>query len=315
MKKIFFTIMVIIIASQAIAQTNNIYTKGTRWIYVVDDDLSEEFYFNGEIMFETITDDTVINNIIYNKTIIENYIIIPEDTIYDIEQGDMLRFSDGKYLRYYTDETYRDGFKKYAPEKFVGDDHVMYDEKLKIGDDVWWEQNQKVKEIGDTIFDASPNIKRKFWRHDGSYNRAEERDVYAALNNIWWVEGIGRLSYPYYYAENYSTIRMLMCCINANGDTIYKNKKYMDVVAPYFKTGISSLTPDNLIISPTAGGLSVILDDATDWSATLYNSNGVTVAQQQGNGSEIFLPTDGKGTHILVVKAGGSVVKKKVLLR
>ena len=74
-------------------------------------------------------------------------------------------------------------------------------------------------------------------------------------------------------------------------------------------------TDDNIAITITAGALSVNLGATTEWSATLYNSNGVTVAQQQGSGSEIFLPTDGKGTHILVVKAGGSVVKKKVLLR
>jgi hypothetical protein len=39
------------------------------------------------------------------------------------------------------------------------------------------------------------------------------------------------------------------------------------------------------------------------------------VAQQQGSGCEILLSTDSKGTHILVVKAGGRMVKKKVLLR
>jgi hypothetical protein len=59
----------------------------------------------------------------------------------------------------------------------------------------------------------------------------------------------------------------------------------------------------------------VTLGVATEWSATLYNSNGVTVAQQQGSGNEIFLSADSKGTHILVVKSGGKVVKKKVLLR
>jgi hypothetical protein len=41
----------------------------------------------------------------------------------------------------------------------------------------------------------------------------------------------------------------------------------------------------------------------------------VTVAQQQGSGNEIFLSADSKGTHILVVKSGGKVVKKKVQLR
>ena len=49
--------------------------------------------------------------------------------------------------------------------------------------------------------------------------------------------------------------------------------------------------------------------------ATLYNSNGVCVAQKEGAGSEIFLPADSKGTHILVVKAGGRVVKKKIALK
>jgi hypothetical protein len=51
------------------------------------------------------------------------------------------------------------------------------------------------------------------------------------------------------------------------------------------------------------------------WSATLYNSNGVCVAQREGEGSEMFLSTDSKGTHILVVKAGGRVIEKKIALK
>ena len=51
------------------------------------------------------------------------------------------------------------------------------------------------------------------------------------------------------------------------------------------------------------------------WSAMLYNSNGIRVAQKEGVGSEMFLSTDSKGTHILVVKAGGRVVKKKIALK
>jgi hypothetical protein len=47
----------------------------------------------------------------------------------------------------------------------------------------------------------------------------------------------------------------------------------------------------------------------------LYNSNGIRVAQKEGAGSEMFLSTDSKGTHILVVKAGGRVVKKKIALK
>ena len=51
------------------------------------------------------------------------------------------------------------------------------------------------------------------------------------------------------------------------------------------------------------------------WSAMLYNSNGIRVAQKEGAGSEMFLSTDSKGTHILVVKAGDRVVKKKIALK
>ena len=51
------------------------------------------------------------------------------------------------------------------------------------------------------------------------------------------------------------------------------------------------------------------------WSAMLYNSNGICVAQEEGAGSEMFLSTDSKGTHILVVKAGGRVVKKKIAIK
>ena len=78
------------------------------------------------------------------------------------------------------------------------------------------------------------------------------------------------------------------------------------------------IKPDalDLVVTPADGGCLVTLDtDTGEWTATLYNSNGVTVAQQQGNGCEIFLSTDSKGTHILVVKAGGRVVKKKIMLR
>ena len=90
----------------------------------------------------------------------------------------------------------------------------------------------------------------------------------------------------------------------------------MDAVAPYFKTVISGIAVENISITPTDGGCLVTLgSDAVEWTATLYNSNGVTVAQQQGNGNEAFLSTDSKGTHILVVKAGGRVVKKKIMLR
>jgi hypothetical protein len=139
-------------------------------------------------------------------------------------------------------------------------------------------------------------------------------DVYYG-DDMTIVRGIGCVDYwgPALWMSNIEIAPSVDPCpylyrFYRNGRLLYEDKKS----AP---TNIDDILTDNLTISPVAGALSVILGAVTDWSATLYNSNGVTVAQQQGSGSEIFLPTDSKGTHILVVKAGDKVVKKKVLLR
>ena len=104
---------------------------------------------------------------------------------------------------------------------------------------------------------------------------------------------------------------MLTYCINPEGDTIYRNNKYID-----YLTSIASVPEYEISVVSTAGGISVnIGTDIPQWNAALYNSNGVCVAQKDGAGSEMFLPADSKGTHILVVKAGGRVVKKKIALK
>ena len=69
------------------------------------------------------------------------------------------------------------------------------------------------------------------------------------------------------------------------------------------------------LASSDAGLWVSISVDVPQWSATLYNSNGICVAQKTGEGSEIFLSADSEGTHILVVKAGGRVVKKKIAIK
>ena len=81
---------------------------------------------------------------------------------------------------------------------------------------------------------------------------------------------------------------------------------------------VENTEADGFNISLTNSDSDLLVNIGTDipqWSATLYNSNGVCVAQKEGTGSEMFLSTDSKGTHILVVKAGGRVVKKKIALK
>ena len=300
-------------------QTDSIYTKGTKWIYVIDwFYISEEtFYFDGEIQIETITGDTVVDGVVYKK-IEETSIYISDDeeeSFCSIHKGDLLRYSDGKYLRYYTEGCYRNNYKKNAPEKFLGDDHVMYDVNLKVGDKIWWDINQTVVEIGDTIFEDSPDVVRKYWRHNAGSNRWEEEEVYEALNHIWWIEGIGRLSKPYYYGEDCSVGVMLMCCINANGDTIYRNKKYVEAVKEYIRmTGIRNISAEYIFITQQDGECVVTLPVAAEWAVTLYNAAGVSVACKAGEGSEIFLPTNSCGTHILVLEVGGKQYTKKVMI-
>ena len=319
MKNIFLTTLALFFTLPLFPQTDSIYTKGTQWIYVLDFFYEETFYFDGEIQIETITGDTVVDGVVYKK-IEETSIYISDDeeeeSYCSTHGGDLLRYSDGKYLRYYTEGCYRNNYKKNAPEKFLGDDHVMYDVNLKVGDKIWWDINQTVVEIGDTVFEDSPDVVRKYWRHNAGSNRWEEEEVYEALNHIWWIEGIGRLSKPYYYGEDCGVGVMLMCCINANGDTIYRNKKYVEGVKEYMRmTGIRNINTEDITIAQANGECIVTLPTAAKWSATLYGSNGATVAHKVGEGSEIFLHAESKVIHILVLNIDGKEYTKKVVMK
>jgi hypothetical protein len=321
MKNIFLTTLALFFALPLFPQVDSIYTKGTQWIYVLDFFYEETFYFDGDILIETITGDTIVDGVVYKK-IEETSIYISDDeevqeSQRNIYRGDLLRYTDGKYLRYYTEGCYRNDYKKNAPEKFLGDDHVMYDVNLKVGDKIWWDINQTVVEIGDTVFEDSPDVVRKYWRHNAGSNRLEEEEVYEALNHIWWIEGIGRLSMPYYYGEDYGGVGvMLMCCINANGDTIYRNKKYVEGVKEYMRmTGIRNINTEDITIAQANGECIVTLPNATKWSATLYNSNGIAVARKAGEGSEIILPAESKGVHILVLNIDGKQYTKKAVIK
>ena len=195
-------------------------------------------------------------------------------------------YDDLSYIRW-------DGTKCIRYLQRLQRDSLVFDEAWEIGDTI-------KHHIEQTIVETGYLQGRKYWK---------------GLVGFTWVQGVGEIPRPPFYIEfdlmsSYADV--LICCIEANGDTLYVNRDILH----FIQTDINNLSADNITITPTDGGCFVTLDTYTvEWTATIYNSNGVTVAQQQGNGSEIFLPTYSKGTHILVVKAGGRVVKKKIMLR
>jgi len=107
---------------------------------------------------------------------------------------------------------------------------------------------------------------------------------------------------------------LLLFCIAADGDTIYRNKRYWYPEIANLTT-VRKIFPDEISFTQRGGECVVTLPLDAAWSATLSNSVGVTVVRRSGEGSEIILPATSKGTHILVVNVGGRVVKKKVFIK
>ena len=307
MKKVFLAITLFLLAISSFSQTDSMYTDGKKWMV-------GDFIFENEdaptvigeyYLTYTINGDTLINGNIYKKMY---YSYTTSEGTFDVNYHPiyLVRVENGKHL-YHRPKDKLNGGWWYDEEDFIGDDYIFFDEN---------EQTNKF-EIRDTIFENTDAKKRKYFKYR-PYVSVDYRFVYA-LNYVAWVEGIGSLSQPYPYhinAVDCPCYNMVLCCVESTGDTIYKNQKFIDLLEPYLKTDISKITADEITITPSNGGCLVTLgSDAVEWTATLYNSNGVTVAQQQCSGSEAFLSTDSKGTHILVMKAGGRVVKKKIVLR
>ena len=316
MKKIIFTILLLIFTLASYAQKDSLYVDGMIWVtgyFDFGQDTIDEVY---PISHKYIIDgDSVIKGVKYKK-LLEFYTCNwVEDDYYvtDLyEDTYFCRYENGKYLFYLPE------YKEYwhVEERYIGDDYVFCDESLTTGD-IFVDKYNKIGSINDTIFDASAYRIRKCWKlqpHSSISSRYRE-----ALNYVAWVEGIGSLSQPIPYEigeVDCACYQMLLYCINPAGDTIYRNQKYIDLVEPYFKTNIPALKSSAVSFSQRGGECVVTLPyDASAWSATLYNSVGATVARRSGEGSEIVLPATSKGTHILVVNADGRVVKKKVFIK
>ena len=306
MRKIIFTILLSLFILPSFAQ-DSLYVDGMKWVTWEFDFDDKDYIVPNEYYFTYIIDgDTAIKGCRYKK--MQQFIGYPEEGCdYHLETY-FVRYENGKYLFYLPDE------KDYIGDKgYIGDDYLFFDENLKTGDLL--SLVEKIYSIGDTVFDDSPNDVRKYWKKqhlENDYSR------FSVLNDVLWVEGIGSLSQPIpYFIGEYdcACYQMLLYCINSSNDTIYRNQKFIDIVAPYLNTNISILKSDEISFTQRGGECVVTLPCEAAWSATLSNSVGVTVASRSGEGSEIILPATSKGTHILVVNVGGMVVKKKVFIK
>ena len=191
-------------------------------------------------------------------------------------------------------------------------ENLIFNESWEVGDTTTW--------IQEDVYDVdSMKFVKKYETivKTGYINGLKYWDLNINGWESTWLQGVGYIKGGRTILEECNwriggPSETVICCVEANGDTLYVNRDILHLI----QTSVNNLSADNISVTPADDGCFVTLgSDAVEWTATLYNSNGVTVAQQQGNGSEIFLPTDSKGTHILVVKAGGRVVKKKIMLR
>ena len=80
-------------------------------------------------------------------------------------------------------------------------------------------------------------------------------------------------------------------------------------------TGIRNINAEDITIAQANGECIVTLPTVAKWSAVLYNSNGIAVARKAGEGSEIILPTESKGVHVLTLNIDGKEYTKKVVIR
>ena len=304
MKRIIFTILLSVLMLPSFAQNCSFYVDGMKWV-------TGEFNFDygnisvGDYLYfsYTIDGDTTINGYQYKR--MKQLAIYPEmgsEYYYDTY---FVRYDNGKYLFYLPDE------KENADDRcYVGDDYVFFDENLKEGDLL--PLVEKIYSLGDTVFVDSPNNVRKYWKTQ----HYSDDSRFSALNDVMWIDGVGSLSQPIPYfigAYDCACYQMLFYCINPEGDTICRNQKYIDLFD--FKTDVRKISADEISFTQQGDECIVTLPCEAAWSATLSNSVGVTVACRSGEGSEIILPATSKGTHILVIKAGGRVVKKKVFIK
>ena len=311
MKKIIFTILLSVLALTSFAQRDNLLEDGRRWVtfgwsFGDYDDDSEwvKMYLEDLGGYEacnlTIMGDTLINDILYKKLYVADlYYYNDWNALGKLEA--FIRYDNGKYL-------YR--FLK-------GKVQILFDENSVVGD-IIPPGLEVVSSVNDTVYPCYSDYSLKYWKVKDANNGPNYYDYFRYFDDIKWIQGVG---FPTTLIPDvglgYDCLcnDVLLFCIAANGDTIYRNKKYWYPEYSYL-TNIRKISASEISFKQQGNECIVTLPcDAATWSATLSNSIGVTVARRSGEGSEVILPANSKGTHILVIKADGRVVKKKVYIK
>ena len=311
MKKIIFTILLFVLALPSFAQKDNLLEDGRRWVtfgwsFGDYDDDSEwvKMYLEDLGGYEacnlTIMGDTLINDILYKKLYVADlYYYNDWNALGKLEA--FIRYDNGKYL-------YR--FLK-------GKVQILFDENSVVGD-IIPPGLEVVSSVNDTVYPCYSDYSLKYWKVKDANNGPNYYDYFRYFDDIKWIQGVG---FPTTLIPDvglgYDCLcnDVLLFCIAANGDTIYRNKKYWYPEYSYL-TNIRKISASEISFTQQGNECIVTLPaDVAAWDATLSNSVGVTVVRRSGEGSEVTLPATSKGTHILVIKADGRVVKKKVFIK
>ena len=327
MRKIIFTILLLVLALTTFAQRDKLLEDGRRWVtfrwsfsdYSDSDDyikwyISEDGGYYARNL--TIMGDTLINDTIYKKLYSANlYYYNDWNAVGKLEA--FIRYENGKYLYRFLNDKVRDKYKKEYPYDFIGNEHLLFDEN-RVEGDIIPSGLEVVSAVNDTVYPRYSDYSLKYWKVKDANNGPNYYDYFRYFDDIKWIQGVG---YPTtlipYVGREYDCLcgDVLLFCVAANGDTIYRNKRYWYPELTFITT-IRKIFPDEVSFTQQGSECVVTLPaDVAAWEATLSNSVGVTVARCSGEGSEVILPATSKGTHILVIKADGRVVKKKVFIK
>ncbi len=203
--------------------------------------------------------------------------------------------------------------KIYIEEKdtTIYGDMLVLDESWEIGDTTTWRDDNAFNEdslkwltVYETVVDIGYLNGLKYW------------DLELNGWKCTWLQSVGYIKGGRDFFEEYNRrvggpFTTVICCVDSNGDTLYVDRDALQLLP----TGISNISADDIYIAQLDGECVVSLPAASEWTATLYNAAGVSVAHKSGECGEIILPTESKGTHILVLDVDGKQYTKKVVIK
>ena len=188
-------------------------------------------------------------------------------------------------------------YRRYGIYGKWGPDELVFDENWQLGDTLPF---LVTTDLYANIVDVGELQGRKYWN---------------VFDWFTWLKGVGYINtlmfFDTYSGMTGNNIYSLICCVDPGNDTLYVNRDLLYLL----ETGVDNISANEVSFTQQGGECVVTLPYDAAWSATLSNSSGVTVVRCSGEGCEIILPATSKGTHILVVNAGGRVVKKKVYIK